>query len=113
MAEDRERNLRSSVLDAERGVREKDTDDLEVARRQGDRGALHADAGREVADDGANEDWAVLMPNVRGSWGYGMAFAQSIDGHFGIEPADDVLTGIAALDAAGEIDADRVAIASI
>ena len=80
-------------------------------------------SGREVADDGAlfpmsqqlfaNEGWAVLMPNVRGSWGYGIAFAHSIDGHYGIEPADDVLTGIAALDAAGEIDADRVAIVGL
>ncbi len=80
-------------------------------------------SGREVADDGAlfpmsqqlfaNEGWAVLMPNVRGSWGYGISFAQSIDGHFGIEPAEDVLTGIAALDATGEIDADRVAIVGL
>lgn len=80
-------------------------------------------SGREVADNGAlfpmaqqlfaYEGWAVLMPNMRGSWGYGFRFAQSINGDFGIGPTDDVLTGIEALDRQGQIDPDRVAIVGL
>jgi dipeptidyl aminopeptidase/acylaminoacyl peptidase len=52
------------------------------------------------------EGYAVLVPNYRGTRGYGAAFAHPT----GIwkEPAEDVVTGIDHLIAAGRVDPDRV-----
>lgn len=51
---------------------------------------------------------AVLLPNPRGSSGYGQEFARGVIGDVGGRDLDDVLTGIAAMVDREAADADRV-----
>jgi dipeptidyl aminopeptidase/acylaminoacyl peptidase len=55
--------------------------------------------------------WAVFRPNYRGSTGYGRAFAQGLDGTWGIDDVSDVAAGIRAAIDRGWCDPTRVAIA--
>ncbi|MFF7330012.1 alpha/beta fold hydrolase [Streptomyces sp. NPDC008150] len=54
--------------------------------------------------------WLVLLPNPRGSSGYGLDHARAVVGTFGERDLDDLLTGVAALTSAGEAAADRAAV---
>ncbi len=54
--------------------------------------------------------FAVLMPNPRGSCGYGWAFADAVHGDMGGRDTDDLLSGIDALVADGIADAGRLAV---
>ena len=54
--------------------------------------------------------YAVLLPNPRGSAGYGQAFARANIGDMGGGDLRDILAGVDALVAAGVADDDRVAI---
>ena len=58
----------------------------------------------------AGEGYAVLMPNVRGSVGWGPEFAEANLGDMGGGDLQDILTGIDALVRDGLVDDDRVAI---
>lgn len=53
---------------------------------------------------------AVLLPNLRGSSGRGLDFADAIAGCLGECDVHDVVSGIDALVAEGTVDADRVAV---
>ena len=54
--------------------------------------------------------YAVLMPNPRGSVGYGQEFARSTIGDMGGGELQDILTGVAALVADGVVDDRRVGV---
>lgn len=54
--------------------------------------------------------WLVLLPNPRGSSGYGLDHARAVVGAFGEHDLDDLLTGVAALTSAGEAAPDRAAV---
>jgi dipeptidyl aminopeptidase/acylaminoacyl peptidase len=54
--------------------------------------------------------WAVLMPNARGSTGYGRAYAQALTGAWGDVDLDDVAAGIRHAKQAGWCDPDRVGV---
>jgi dipeptidyl aminopeptidase/acylaminoacyl peptidase len=54
--------------------------------------------------------WAVLRPDHRGSTGYGRAYREALDGHWGDLDVLDTAAGIRASGAAGWCDPDRVAI---
>jgi dipeptidyl aminopeptidase/acylaminoacyl peptidase len=58
----------------------------------------------------ATRGYAVLQPQFRGSWGFGDAFENAGDGEWGGKMQTDLLDGITALAASGEIDASRVCI---
>lgn len=54
----------------------------------------------------AAQGYAVVMPNFRGSTGYGQAYVDAISGHWG-EAAQDVLAFLDAAVAAGHVDGAR------
>lgn len=54
--------------------------------------------------------WAVLLPNYRGSTGYGRAYAQALRHGWGETDVADVAAGIEHAGRAGWADADRVAV---
>lgn len=58
----------------------------------------------------ANEGYAVLQPNFRGSAGYGASFRDAGKRQFGRKMQDDVTDGVEALAAMGWIDKQRVCI---
>jgi dipeptidyl aminopeptidase/acylaminoacyl peptidase len=58
----------------------------------------------------ASEGYAVLLPNPRGSRGYGQAFARANLGDLGGRDLDDIVAGIDVLAAAGIVDETRVGI---
>jgi dipeptidyl aminopeptidase/acylaminoacyl peptidase len=58
----------------------------------------------------ASAGYAVLSPNIRGSWGRGVAFADAVVGDMGGKDYQDVLQGVEYLVKRGLVDADRVAI---
>jgi dipeptidyl aminopeptidase/acylaminoacyl peptidase len=59
----------------------------------------------------ASAGYAVLQPNVRGSWGRGVAFADAVVGDMGGKDLQDILYGIEYLVEHGMVDGNRVAIA--
>ena len=59
----------------------------------------------------AGRGYAVLMPNPRGSLGFGRAFRDAVIGDFGGLEVDDVLAGIDALVASGQVDSARLGVA--
>lgn len=54
--------------------------------------------------------WAVLRPDHRGSTGYGRAYREALDGHWGDLDVLDTAAGIRAAGPAGWCDPDRMAI---
>ena len=54
--------------------------------------------------------FAVFKPNMRGSWGHGMAFADAVLGDMGGKDFQDILNGIDYLIKRGLVDGDRVGI---
>ncbi|WP_421933697.1 alpha/beta hydrolase family protein [Phenylobacterium sp.] len=58
----------------------------------------------------AAQGWLVLKPNFRGSGGYGRAFAQAGEGHWGDRMQEDVEDAVAQVLASGRADPKRVAI---
>ena len=59
----------------------------------------------------ASAGYAVLRPNIRGSWGRGTDFANAVIGDMGGKDFQDVMYGVNALIERGLVDANRVAIA--
>ena len=76
--------------------------------------------GRVAADDNfpfiyqqqvfAGAGYMVLLPNPRGSWGFGEVFARKGAGDFGTGPVADILGGIDAVVARGDVDTARIGI---
>lgn len=58
----------------------------------------------------ASRGYAVLRPQFRGSWGYGDAFEKAGEGEWAGKMQTDLLDGVAALAASGDIDPKRVCI---
>jgi pimeloyl-ACP methyl ester carboxylesterase len=58
----------------------------------------------------ATRGYAVLQPQFRGSWGFGKAFEDAGQGEWGGKMQTDLLDGIAAAAASGDIDPSRVCI---
>jgi dipeptidyl aminopeptidase/acylaminoacyl peptidase len=58
----------------------------------------------------ANRGYAVLMPNFRGSTGYGKKYLNAGNGEWGRKMQDDVTWGVQYLEATGTTDPKRVAI---
>jgi dipeptidyl aminopeptidase/acylaminoacyl peptidase len=58
----------------------------------------------------ASRGYAVLQPQFRGSTGFGKAFEQAGHGEWAGKMQDDLLDGVAAIAASGEIDPTRVCI---
>ena len=58
----------------------------------------------------AAQGWLVLQPNFRGSGGYGRAFTQAGEGHWGDRMQEDVEDAVAQVLATGRADPKRVAI---
>ncbi len=58
----------------------------------------------------ATRGYAVLQPQFRGSWGFGDAFRKAGRGEWGGKMQTDLVDGVAAAAATGEIDASRVCI---
>jgi dipeptidyl aminopeptidase/acylaminoacyl peptidase len=58
----------------------------------------------------AAEGYVVLMPNPRGSWGYGEEFRKLGRGDYGIGPYHDIMSGVDYLIALGIADPDRLGI---
>ncbi|MBX2798258.1 MAG: prolyl oligopeptidase family serine peptidase, partial [Myxococcales bacterium] len=58
----------------------------------------------------AAQGWIVFCPNYRGSNHRGEAWQSAILDHPAEGPSDDVLSGLAALDARGIVDTDRMAV---
>ncbi len=54
--------------------------------------------------------YAVFKPNMRGSWGHGMAFADAVLGDMGGKDFQDILNGVEYLVRQGLVDGSRVAI---
>lgn len=54
--------------------------------------------------------YLVLMPNVRGSWGYGEEWRRRARLDFGIGPYNDIMTGVDYLIAQGMADGERLGI---
>src|SRR5258706_3924260 len=63
------------------------------------------------AQELASAGYAVLRPNVRGSWGRGVAFADAVVGDMGGKDLQDILCGVEYLVKRGMVDGNRVAIA--
>lgn len=59
----------------------------------------------------ASAGYAVLRPNIRGSWGRGVAFADAVVGDMGGKDLQDILQGVDYLVEQGLVDSKRVAIA--
>ncbi len=55
--------------------------------------------------------YAVLRPNIRGSWGRGVAFANAVVGDMGGKDFQDIMHGVDYLIERGLVDGDRMAIA--
>jgi dipeptidyl aminopeptidase/acylaminoacyl peptidase len=58
----------------------------------------------------ASRGYAVFQPNYRGTLGYGEAFRHAADGQYGRKMQTDISDGVAALAAAGIVDAKRACI---
>ncbi len=58
----------------------------------------------------ASAGYAVLRTNYRGSWGYGVAFANGVIGDMGGKDFQDIMYGVDYLIAQGLIDGSRLAI---
>jgi dipeptidyl aminopeptidase/acylaminoacyl peptidase len=58
----------------------------------------------------ANEGYAILQPNFRGSTGFGIEFRDAGRGQWGLKMQDDVTDGVKAMIKTGWADADRVCI---
>ena len=58
----------------------------------------------------ANEGYAVLQPNFRGSTGFGVEFRDAGRGQWGLKMQDDVTDGVNAMIKTGWTDPDRVCI---
>lgn len=58
----------------------------------------------------ATRGYAVLQPQFRGSWGFGDAFEKAGKGEWGGKMQTDLLDGVAAVAATGQIDASRTCI---
>jgi len=58
----------------------------------------------------AAQGYAVLMPNPRGSWGYGVEFSRRARGDFGIGPYNDLMTGVDAVIDQGLADPERIGV---
>lgn len=54
--------------------------------------------------------FAVFRPNMRGSWGQGIAFADAVLGDMGGKDLQDILNGVEYLAQQGKIDSNRVCI---
>jgi dipeptidyl aminopeptidase/acylaminoacyl peptidase len=54
--------------------------------------------------------YAVLQPNVRGSWGQGVAFADAVVGDMGGKDFQDMMSGVDYLVQSGRVDGNRVGI---
>lgn len=54
--------------------------------------------------------FAVFRPNMRGSWGQGMAFADAVLGDMGGKDLQDILNGVEYLVQQGKVDSNRVCI---
>jgi dipeptidyl aminopeptidase/acylaminoacyl peptidase len=61
----------------------------------------------------ANRGYAVLMPNFRGSTGYGKKFLNAGNGEWGRKMQDDITWGVKYLTAQGTVDAKRVGIMGV
>jgi len=59
----------------------------------------------------ASAGYAVLRPNIRGSWGRGASFANAVIGDMGGKDFQDVMYGVDHLIERGLVDGDRMAIA--
>ena len=59
----------------------------------------------------ANQEYAVFLPNYRGSVGWGLEFSESNLGDMGGKDFEDMMLGIDSLIESGLADADRLAIA--
>ena len=59
----------------------------------------------------ASAGYAVLRPNIRGSWGRGTTFADAVIGDMGGKDFQDVMRGVDTLIEHGLVDANRIAIA--
>ncbi len=59
----------------------------------------------------ASAGYAVLRPNIRGSWGRGTDFANAVIGDMGGKDFQDVMHGVDTLIERGLVDANRIAIA--
>lgn len=58
----------------------------------------------------AAHGFAVFRPNMRGSWGQGMAFADAVLGDMGGKDLQDILNGVEHLVQQGKVDSNRVCI---
>lgn len=58
----------------------------------------------------ASAGYALLQPNVRGSWGRGVAFADAVIGDMGGKDFQDILSGVDYLVQSGRVDGKRVGI---
>ncbi|MGH2482589.1 MAG: S9 family peptidase, partial [Ktedonobacteraceae bacterium] len=58
----------------------------------------------------AEQGFAVFHPNMRGSWGQGMAFADAVLGDMGGKDLQDILNGVEYLVQQGKVDGNRVCI---
>ncbi|GLV55021.1 peptidase [Dictyobacter sp. S3.2.2.5] len=58
----------------------------------------------------ASAGYAVLRPNMRGSWGRGVAFADAVLGDMGGKDFQDIMHGVDFLIEQGLVDASRIAI---
>ena len=58
----------------------------------------------------ASRGYAVLMPNPRGSWGKGRAFAERVVGDMGGADAQDVLAGVDHVVSLGLADPERIGV---
>lgn len=58
----------------------------------------------------ASQGYAVFKPNMRGSWGHGMAFADAVLGDMGGKDFQDILNGVEYLVKEKLVDGNRVAI---
>jgi dipeptidyl aminopeptidase/acylaminoacyl peptidase len=66
-----------------------------------------------IAQFFANRGYAVLMPNFRGSTGYGKKFLNAGNGEWGRKMQDDITWGVKYLTAQGIVDPKRVGIMGI
>ena len=58
----------------------------------------------------ADRGWAILMPNPRGSWGYGDEFEQAVINDFGGGDYQDLMAGVDKVIDMGIADPDRLAV---
>ncbi|MGH2507543.1 MAG: prolyl oligopeptidase family serine peptidase [Ktedonobacteraceae bacterium] len=58
----------------------------------------------------AARGFATFVPNMRGSWGQGMAFADAVLGDMGGKDLQDILNGVEYLVQQGKVDGNRVCI---